>query len=102
MVRPVRSVRLYTDDIKRGTYGVRPLSYRGNMATVNDDIRAAVRIELARRGESQAKLAARVDISPQYLSDVMRARAGNVPEVWQRILDELGLELVVQPRPSSE
>lgn len=96
MVRPVQSVRLCTDTVNPCTYHVRRLSYRGNMTTVNDDIRAAVRVELARRGESQAKLAARVGVSPQYLSDVMRARAGNVPAVWQRILDELDLELVVR------
>ena len=34
----------------------------------------------------------------QYINNVMRARAGNVPAVWQRILDELGLELVVRPK----
>jgi len=66
------------------------------MATVNERIRQAVRIELARRDSNQAKLAKQVGVSPQYVSDVMRARAGNVPEVWQRIFDELGLELVVR------
>lgn len=74
------------------------MSYRGTMTTVNDDIRAAVRVALARRGDSQAKLAARVGVSPQYLSDVMTGRAGNVPAVWQRMLDDLGLELSVRAK----
>jgi transcriptional regulator with XRE-family HTH domain len=68
------------------------------MTTVNERIRQAVRIELARRDSNQAKLAKQVGVSPQYISDVMRARAGNVPEVWQRIFDELDLELVARPK----
>ena len=68
------------------------------MATVNERIREAVRIELARRASNQARLAKKVGVSPQYISDVMRARAGNVPDVWQRIFDELGLDLVVVPK----
>ena len=68
------------------------------MATVNERIREAVRIELARRASNQAQLAEKVGVSPQYVSDVMRARAGNVPAVWQRIFDELELDLVVLPK----
>ncbi len=68
------------------------------MATVNESIRQAVRIELARRDSNQARLAEKIGVSKQYINNVMRARAGNVPAVWQRILDELGLELVVRPK----
>jgi transcriptional regulator with XRE-family HTH domain len=68
------------------------------MSTVNDQIRQAVRIELARRDSNQARLAERVGVSKQYINNVMRARAGKVPAVWQRILDELDLELVVRPK----
>jgi transcriptional regulator with XRE-family HTH domain len=72
------------------------------MATVNERIREAVRVELARRGESQSQLAERVGVSRQYLSDVMRGRAGNVPALWQKVLEDLGLELVVQPKTRSD
>lgn len=68
------------------------------MGTVNERIREAVRVELARRASNQAQLADKVGVSKQYISDVMRARAGNVPAVWQRILDELDLDLVVVPK----
>ena len=68
------------------------------MDIVNARIREAVRMELARRETNQAQLAEKVGVSRQYVNNVMRARAGNVPEVWQRILDELDLELVVQSR----
>ena len=68
------------------------------MDAVNDQIRRAVRVELARRDQKQARLAERVGISRQYLNDVIRGKAGNVPAVWQRILDELELELEVRRR----
>ena len=73
-------------------------SYCVSMEAVNDRIREAVRVELARRASNQAELAKKVGVSKQYISDVMRARAGKVPTVWQRILDELDLELVVTPK----
>lgn len=68
------------------------------MGTVNERIREAVRVEIARRASNQAHLAEKVGVSKQYISDVMRARAGNVPAVWQRIFDELDLDLVVVPK----
>ena len=71
------------------------------MGTVNDQIREAVRVEIARRASNQAQLAKRVGVSRQYLSDVMRGRAGNVPTLWQKVLDELGLELLVRPKGST-
>jgi hypothetical protein len=37
-------------------------------------------------------------VTRQYLNDVLRGKAGNVPAVWQKILDELDLELVVRLR----
>ena len=68
------------------------------MEPVNDKVRQAVRIELARRDSNQAKLADRIGVSRQYVSDVMRGKAGRVPAVWQKILDDLGLEVVVRPK----
>lgn len=64
------------------------------MEAVNEKIREAVRVELARRNSNQAALAEKVGVSPQYLSDVMRGKSGNVPAVWSRIFEELGLNLV--------
>ena len=70
------------------------------MDNVNERIRQAVRVELAKRDSNQARLAEKIGVSRQQINNVMRARAGNVPEVWQRIFDELGLELVVRPTAS--
>lgn len=66
------------------------------MEPMNERIREAVRIELARRDWNQARLADTIGVSRQYLSEIMRGKAGNVPVVWSKVLDELGLELVAK------
>lgn len=68
---------------------------------MNRQIREAIRVELAKRNETQAALARRIGVTRQYLSDIMRGKAGNVSEVWQKVLDDLGLELVVVPKEQS-
>lgn len=71
------------------------------MEHMNRQIREAIRVELAKRNETQAALARRIGVTRQYLSDIMRGKAGNVSEVWQKVLDDLGLELVVVPKEQS-
>lgn len=68
------------------------------MERMNRQIRETIRVELARRNETQAALARRIGVTRQYLSDIMRGKSGNVPEVWQKVLDDLGLELVVRAK----
>lgn len=68
------------------------------MNAMNDDVRRAVRIELARRDMRQTDLAELVGVKPQYLSDMMRGKVGKIPEAWQKVLDALGLDLVAVPR----
>ena len=65
---------------------------------MNDQIRQAVRVELAKHNRKQTDLAEQLGVTRQYVSSLMRGETGNVPDVWQRIFDELGLELVVQPK----
>jgi transcriptional regulator with XRE-family HTH domain len=74
------------------------LAYYVSMDVVNDSIRQAVRVELAKRDQKQVQLAGRVGVTRQYLNDVLRGKSGHVPAVWQRIFDELDLELVVRPK----
>lgn len=69
---------------------------------MNESIRKAVRVELAKLDSTQAKLAQSVGVSPQYVSDIMSGKAGNVPSVWGRIFDELKLELIVRPKGDKE
>ncbi len=87
------------DDGVNGTVdSVHGVSYRVSMDHVNDRIRQAIRIELARRDAKQSRLAESIGVSRQFLNNVLRGKAGNVPDVWQKILDELDLELVVRPK----
>lgn len=72
------------------------------MEPMNERIRQAVRVELARRNSSQARLADDVGVSRQYISDIMSGKSGNVPSVWGRIFDELGLELTVKSKPEEK
>ena len=69
---------------------------------MNDRIREAVRVELAKRRSNQARLADEVGVSRQYVNDIMNGRSGNVPAVWSRIFETLGLELTVVPKSDSE
>lgn len=92
-----------------GAYGVnKPVDldhewpYHVNMEPMNDSIREAVRVELARRRSTQARLADEVGVSRQYISDIMSGKSGNVPSVWSRIFEQLGLELIVVPKANRE
>lgn len=68
------------------------------MERMTDDIRRAVRVELAKRDFSQAELARQLGMAPQYLSNMMRGKVSRMPEAWQKVLDALGLELVAVPK----
>jgi ribosome-binding protein aMBF1 (putative translation factor) len=71
------------------------------MATMTEEIREAVRVELAKRKWSQSELARRIDKTPQFISQIMGSERGDVPDYWQSIFDALGLELTVVPKSSS-
>ena len=64
------------------------------MSGMNDQIRQSVRVELARMNMTQSKLADDVGISRQYVSDLMRAKTGDIPDAWNKILGRLNLKLV--------
>lgn len=68
------------------------------MISMNDRIREEVRVALARKAINQSELAERIGISKQYLNAYMNGKAGNVPRLWSKVFDELGLELVVRPK----
>lgn len=66
--------------------------------TMNDRIKTAVRVELARRGMTQKELAERIGMAPSQLSATMIGRDNKLPPTWQRIFDELDLELAAIPK----
>ena len=69
---------------------------------MTDSIREAVRIELARRDWNRTKLAEETDLTRQYVGELMTGKAGNLSDSWGRIFDELGLELVLQPKRTGD
>ncbi|WP_146202804.1 helix-turn-helix domain-containing protein [Deinococcus irradiatisoli] len=64
---------------------------------VNDSIRAAVRAEIAKTGQSQAEVARQMGMEPQELSRALQ-RQGKIPPVWIKILDHFNLDLTVKPK----
>ncbi len=67
---------------------------------MTEDIRKAVKIELVKQSRSQAEVAQRIGVTRQHLSRMLsdHAQSGGLPEAWEKLLGELGLEVVVQPK----
>jgi transcriptional regulator with XRE-family HTH domain len=69
---------------------------------VNDQIRRAIRVELAHRDLRQRDLARLTGMSEQHISDLLRGRSGNIAEGWEKIFEVLGLKLTAVPEDRSE
>ena len=67
-------------------------------AAMTDNIRMAIRVELAKKDMNRADLARLTGTTRQHVSNLMTGKAGNLLDVWQRILDVLDLELTVTPK----
>ncbi|UQN10362.1 helix-turn-helix transcriptional regulator [Deinococcus sp. QL22] len=65
---------------------------------MNEQVRKAVQEAMTERELSQGELARRTGLVRPAVSKLLNGTVGRVPENWQRILDELDLELVAQPR----
>ncbi|WP_229776532.1 helix-turn-helix domain-containing protein [Deinococcus ruber] len=65
---------------------------------MNDRVREAVKLAMKERDMSQGKLAARLDVERPSVTRLLSGTSGKVPELWQKILDELGLELIAVPK----
>ncbi|GGR31495.1 hypothetical protein GCM10008957_47770 [Deinococcus ruber] len=68
------------------------------MTGMNDRVREAVKLAMKERDMSQGKLAARLDVERPSVTRLLSGTSGKVPELWQKILDELGLELIAVPK----
>lgn len=71
------------------------MSYKSGM---NDAIREAVKQAMKDQGLSQVTLAKELDIDRVNLTRILSGRSGKPPETWSKILDRLGLELVVREK----
>ncbi|RIH90656.1 hypothetical protein Mterra_00258 [Calidithermus terrae] len=68
------------------------------MSPMTDRVRKAVKERMAQLGMSQGDLAEKLHMERVNLNRVLTGRSGKIPESWQRILDSLGLELMVVPK----
>ncbi|MBI0446301.1 helix-turn-helix transcriptional regulator [Deinococcus sp. DB0503] len=72
---------------------------------MNDEIRAQVAARLKEKGMSRADLARATGIHPNHITRALNntgGRGGNVPPVWQAILEALDLRLTVAPGAAKE
>lgn len=53
---------------------------------------------MKQRELTQSELAQRLGMTQPALAKMLTGRTGQVPESWQRVLDELGLQLVAIPK----
>lgn len=67
------------------------------MTGMNADVRDAVKAALEQKGMTQAELARRIGMERPNLHRLLSGKSGQVPEAWQKILKELGLELTARP-----
>lgn len=72
------------------------------MAAMNEQVRQMVKVVLHERGMTQTQLAELTGIERPNITRLLSGSVGKTPDNWQKILDALGLEMVVQPRPSPE
>ena len=75
------------------------------MQIVTDDIKAELRAEIARQGKSMSEVAREIGTSRNQISRMLSAKrkdsSGELPDVWETLIDHLGFELVVKPKGSS-
>ena len=62
------------------------------------DTKAIVKIELAKREMTMLELAAQLGIPQQSLSRTLQASPIDQRSHWPKILEALGLEIVIQPK----
>ena len=72
------------------------------MFGMNERVRQAVKDAMAERELSQGKLAERVGMERPNITRLLSGRSGQVPEAWQKIFDELDLELVAIPKHQAQ
>jgi transposase-like protein len=72
------------------------------MQSMTDEIRAALRAEIARQGKTMADVAREIGTSKNQISRMLGAKrkdsVGDLPDTWQALLQHLGYELIVKPK----
>ena len=70
------------------------------LTTMTDKIRKAVKIELLEQGIKQTDLAADLQISRQYLSQLLNGHSGKALVIWEKLLEKL--DMTIMPIPNSK
>ena len=65
---------------------------------MNELVREKVKQAMAARGMSQSELSRVLDIPRPNINRALVGRSGEVPKLWQNILETLDLELTAVPR----
>lgn len=68
------------------------------MNSVNKTIRQTIKDQMKTHELTQRELAKRTNMHETNLARLLAGRSGKINEGWQRVLDELGLELVALPK----
>ena len=71
------------------------------LTSMTDQIRKAVRIELLKQDMRQTDLADELEVSRQYLSQLLTGKTGELNPTWSKIFNKLGLKLIVVPEEES-
>ena len=71
---------------------------------MNDEIRAAVSARLAEKHMSRSELARSIGKHPNSVTRALNGLkdGGQIPPIWQDILNALNLELTARPRENGE
>lgn len=69
-----------------------------NLAGMNDEIRTLVKTVMREQEMSQGELARRTGLTRPAVTKLLNGVVGKIPENWQRILDELEIDLVAVKR----
>jgi transcriptional regulator with XRE-family HTH domain len=68
----------------------------------NRRLRQEIERHMRRERITQAELARRLGMSPQYLSDVLTGRRSRLPRSLEKVLEALELEIELRPQARSE
>ena len=70
----------------------------GTIRGMNSEVRETVRQAMRERELTQMEFAQRLGMTQPALAKMLTGRTGQIPESWQKVLDELDLKLVAVPR----
>lgn len=71
------------------------------MNGMNEAVRSAVKTAMKQKGLSQGQLARDLGLERPAVTRLLSGTSGKVPDTWQKVLDALGLEIVVQEKITS-